>query len=72
MSRDKVIEVKGKVIELLPNASFRIELENGKVIIAYTSGRMRKRRIRVLAGDTVTIEMTAYDITKGRIVHREK
>ena len=72
MSRDKVIEVKGKVIELLPNASFRIELDNGKIIIAYTSGRMRKRRIRVLAGDTVTIEMTAYDITKGRIVHREK
>ena len=72
MSRDKVIEVKGRVIELLPNASFRIELESGKIIIAYTSGRMRKRRIRVLAGDKVTVEMTAYDLTKGRIVHREK
>ena len=67
---DDIIEMRGKVIELLPNATFRVELENGHQIIAYTSGKMRKNRIRVLAGDEVTVEMTPYDLTKGRVSHR--
>ena len=70
MAKDDVIEMRGKVIELLPNATFRIELENGHRIIAYTSGKMRKNRIRVLVGDEVTIEMSPYDLTKGRVSHR--
>ena len=70
MAKDDIIEMIGKVIELLPNATFRVELENGHLIIAYTSGKMRKNRIRVLAGDEVTVEMTPYDLTKGRVSHR--
>lgn len=72
MSREDVLEFKGKVIELLPNANFRVELENGHVIVAYISGKMRKNRIRILIGDAVTIEMTPYDLTQGRVTHREK
>jgi len=60
------------VLELMPNAMFRVRLENGHEIVAHTAGRMRKHRIRVLAGDTVTVEMTPYDLTKGRVVYREK
>lgn len=70
MAKDDIIEIRGKVIELLPNATFRVELENGHQIIAYTSGKMRKNRIRVLAGDEVTVEMSSYDLTKGRVSHR--
>ena len=70
MAKDDVIEMRGKVIELLPNATFQIELENGHRIIAYTSGKMRKNRIRVLVGDEVTVEMSPYDLTKGRVSHR--
>ena len=62
--------MKGKIVELLPNATFKVELENGHQIIAYTSGKMRKNRIRVLAGDEVTVEITPYDLTKGRVSHR--
>ncbi|MEB3702261.1 Translation initiation factor IF-1 [Candidatus Bealeia paramacronuclearis] len=58
--------------ELLPNATFRVELENGHIILAHTSGRMRKNRIRVLVGDKVNVEMTPYDLTKGRITFRHK
>lgn len=72
MAKEELIEFKGKVIELLPNATFRIELENGHQIIAYTSGKMRKNRIRVIAGDDVTVEMTPYDLSKGRVTHRHK
>jgi translation initiation factor IF-1 len=72
MAKEELIEFKGVVKELLPNAMFRVELENGHTIIAHTSGKMRKNRIRILAGDTVTVEMTPYDLTKGRVVHREK
>ena len=57
---------------LLPNATFRVQLENGHMVLAHTSGRMRKNRIRVLAGDKVTVEMTPYDLTKGRITFRHK
>lgn len=70
--KEEVLEFKGKIIELLPNATFRVELENGHVIIAYTSGKMRKNRIRILIGDDVTVEMTPYDLTKGRVTHRHK
>ena len=70
MAKDDIIEMKGKVLELLPNATFRIELENGHKIIAYTSGKMRKNRIKVLVGDEVTVEISPYDLTKGRVSHR--
>lgn len=72
MSKDDLVEFRGKVMELLPNATFLVELENGHRIIAYTSGKMRKNRIRVLVGDDVTVEMTLYDLTKGRVTHRHK
>lgn len=72
MSKEDLIEFSGTVVEVLPNAMFRVKLENEHVILAHTSGRMRKNRIRVLAGDTVTVEMTPYDLTKGRIMFRQK
>jgi len=72
MAKEELIEFSGTVTELLPNAMFRVELENGHVILAHTSGRMRKNRIRVLVGDKVTVEMTPYDLTKGRITFRHK
>jgi len=67
-----ILEFPGVVKELLPNATFRVELENGHEIIAHTAGKMRKNRIRVLAGDKVQVEMTPYDLTKGRINYRFK
>ncbi|MBX9976932.1 MAG: translation initiation factor IF-1 [Alphaproteobacteria bacterium] len=72
MSKEDLIEFTGVVTELLPNAMFRVKLENDHVILAHTSGRMRKNRIRVLVGDTVTVEMTPYDLSKGRITFRQK
>ncbi|MDR1234101.1 MAG: translation initiation factor IF-1 [Holosporales bacterium] len=72
MSKEDLVEFNGSVTEILPNAMFRVELDNGHKILAHTSGKMRKNRIRVLAGDKVTIEMTPYDLTKGRIIFREK
>lgn len=72
MAKEDLIEFNGEVLELLPNATFRVRLENGHEIIAHTAGRMRKNRIRVLVGDKVTVEMTPYDLTKGRIIFREK
>ncbi|EKV27277.1 Translation initiation factor 1 [Caenispirillum salinarum AK4] len=72
MAKEDLIEFQGKVVELLPNAMFRVQLENGHEILAHTSGKMRKHRIRVLAGDAVTVEMTPYDLTKGRITFRFK
>jgi len=72
MTKEELIEFEGVVLELLPNATFRVKLENDHVIIAHTSGRMRKNRIRILTGDRVTIEMTPYDLTKGRVIHRHK
>lgn len=70
MTKEELIQFSGIVKELLPNANFRVELENGHMIIAHTSGRMRKNRIRILAGDKITVEMTPYDLTKGRVIHR--
>jgi translation initiation factor IF-1 len=72
MPKDDMIEINGTVTELLPNAMFRVRLENGHEVLAHTSGKMRKNRIRVLAGDKVTVEMTPYDLTKGRITFRFK
>ncbi|PPR15653.1 MAG: Translation initiation factor IF-1 [Alphaproteobacteria bacterium MarineAlpha9_Bin7] len=72
MAKEEALELQGEVTELLPNAMFRVKLENEHEILAHTSGRMRKNRIRVLAGDRVTVEMTPYDLTKGRIVFRHK
>lgn len=72
MPKEELIEIEGVVTELLPNAMFRVKLENGCFITAHTSGRVRKNRIRILAGDKVTVEMTPYDLTKGRITFRQK
>lgn len=72
MSKEDVIEFSGEVIEVLPNAMFKVKLENDHVILAHTAGKMRKNRIRILAGDSVTVEMTPYDFTKGRITFRSK
>lgn len=72
MSKEDLIEFNGTIMELLPNATFRVVLENGHTVLAHTSGRMRKNRIRVLAGDKVTVEMTPYDLSKGRITFRHK
>ena len=72
MAKEGVIEFEGVVSELLPNAMFRVTLENDHQILAHTSGKMRKIRIRVLAGDKVNVEMTPYDLTKGRITFRHK
>ena len=72
MAKEDLIEFTGVVTEVLPNAMFRVRLENNHEILAHTSGRMRKNRIKVLLGDTVTVEMTPYDLTKGRIIFRQK
>lgn len=72
MTKEELIEFAGVVTELLPNAMFRVKLENDHMILAHTSGRMRKNRIRILVGDRVTVEMTPYDLTKGRVTHRHK
>lgn len=72
MTKEDIIEFTGVVTELLPNAMFRVKLENDHEVLAHTAGRMRKNRIRVLAGDRVNVEMTPYDLSKGRITFRYK
>jgi len=72
MAKQDVIEMQGTVSEVLPNTMFRVELENGHIVTAHISGRMRKHYIRILRGDSVTVEMTPYDLSKGRITYREK
>ena len=72
MAKEELLEFAGTVMELLPNATFRIELENGHEIIGHTAGKMRKNRIRVMAGDKVLVEMSPYDLTKGRVTYRFK
>ena len=72
MSKEDVIEVSGKIIEALPNAPFQVELENGHKILAHVSGKLRMNFIRILPGDKVTVEMSPYDLTKGRITWRAK
>ena len=72
MSKSDAIQVSGKVLEPLPNAMFKVELENGHVVLAHISGKMRMHYIRILPGDKVTVELTPYDLTRGRIVYRFK
>ncbi|MGI6070440.1 MAG: translation initiation factor IF-1 [Blautia sp.] len=72
MSKADVIEVEGKVLEKLPSAMFKVELENGHVVLAHISGKLRMNFIRILPGDKVTIELSPYDLTKGRIIWRDK
>jgi translation initiation factor IF-1 len=72
MAREDKMTLSGEVLEPLPNAMFRVKLDTGHVILAHTSGKMRLRHIRVLAGDKVTVELSEYDLSKGRIVYREK
>jgi len=72
VDKEELIEFEGTVLEALPDGRFSVELDNGHKILAYTSGRMKKARIRVLAGDRVTVEMTPYDLSKGRISFRQK
>ena len=70
MSKQDLLEFKGKVTDLLPNAMFRVKLENNHIVTAHAAGKLRKNRIRVLQGDNVTVEVTPYDLTKGRIIFR--
>ena len=72
MAKEDTIEMEGVVNEVLPDTRFRVGLDNGHIIIAYLSGKMRKHRIRILAGDKVSLEMTPYDLSKGRITFRHK
>lgn len=72
MGKEKTIEILGTVLETLPNAMFRVELENGMKILAHISGKMRMRFIRILPGDKVTVELSPYDLSRGRIIYRHK
>lgn len=72
MAKEEAIEVEGEVIEPLPNAMFRVKLDNGHVVLAHISGKMRKFYIRILPGDRVTVELSPYDLSRGRITYREK
>jgi translation initiation factor IF-1 len=72
MAKEKAIEIDGHVVETLPNAMFRVELENGMQVLAHISGRMRMNFIRILPGDRVTVELSPYDLTRGRITSRHK
>ena len=72
MAKEEQIEMEGTVIDTLPNTMFRVELDNGHVVTAHISGKMRKNYIRILTGDAVTVELTPYDLSKGRIVYRAR
>ncbi|MDP2810189.1 MAG: translation initiation factor IF-1 [Rhodocyclaceae bacterium] len=72
MAKEDVIEMQGEVVENLPNATFRVKLENGHIMLGHISGKMRMHYIRILPGDKVTVQLTPYDLTKGRIVFRAK
>ena len=72
MAKEELIDFEGLVTELLPNAMFRVQLDNGHMVIAHTSGKIRKNRIRIILADRVTVEMSPYDLTKGRIKTRHK
>ena len=72
MSKDDAIQVEGKVLETLPNAMFRVELDNGHKVLAHISGKMRMHYIRILPGDTVTVELSPYDLTRVRVVYRAR
>ena len=72
MAKQESIELQGTIIEVLPNTTFRVKLENDHVVMAHISGKMRKNYIKILLGDTVTVELTPYDLTRGRIIYRNK
>ena len=72
MPKEESLQMEGTVVETLPNTSFRVRLDNGHVVLAHISGRMRKNYIRILTGDKVTVELTPYDLTKGRIIYRNR
>lgn len=72
MAREDLIEVQAKVIEVLPNAQFKVELENGHIVNAHISGKIRMHKIRILPGDNVVVELSPYDLTRGRITYRRK
>ena len=72
MAKEENIELDGEVVDTLPNTTFKVKLENGHTILAHISGKMRKHYIRILTGDKVKVEMTPYDLTKGRITYRER
>lgn len=72
MTKEDLVEMEGVVTEVLPDARFRVQIDGGHEVMAYSSGRMKKNRIRILAGDRVTVEMTPYDLTKARINYRHK
>ena len=72
MAKEELIELEGLVTEILPDTRFRVQLDNGHAIVAYTAGKMKKNRIKTLAGDRVTVEMSPYDLEKGRVIFRHK
>ena len=72
MAKDDVIQMQGEILENLPNATFRVKLENGHEVLAYVSGKMRKNYIRILQGDRVAVDLSPYDLTRGRITYRYK
>ena len=72
MTKEELLQFEGLVVEILPDARYRVELENGHVLVAYTAGRMKKNRIKTLAGDRVIVEVSPYDLEKGRLVFRHK
>ena len=72
MAKEELIEFEGRVVEILPDARYRVQLDSGHTIVAYTAGKMKKNRIKTLAGDRVTVEMSPYDLEKGRIIFRHK
>ena len=72
MAKEEAIQMEGVVVETLPNTTFRVELENGHIVTSHISGKMRKNYIRILKGDKVTVELTPYDLSKGRIIYRSR
>ena len=72
MAKEETIQMQGEILETLPNATFRVKLENGHVVLCYAKGKMSKFKIRVLAGDRVTVELSPYDLSRGRITYRHK
>ncbi len=72
MAKEETIEMQGEIVENLPNATFRVKLENGHVVLGYISGKMRMHYIRILPGDKVTVELTPYDLSRARIIYRAK
>lgn len=71
MAKEDIIKLEGEIVDVLPNATFRVKLENGATVLSYITGKMRRHEIRILMGDLVTIELSPYDVTRGRIVRRK-